>query len=97
LVTYWRMAAEDAKRLGGLLPNSSATGKRALLIRRPRGVVGVIADAVWTGWVNINQSTNYWESHLPFGGRAGSDSGLGRVGGAHPMEAFSELQTVIIG
>ena len=32
----------------------------------------------------------------PFGGRAGSDSGLGRVGGAHPMEAFTELQTVII-
>jgi acyl-CoA reductase-like NAD-dependent aldehyde dehydrogenase len=28
LVTYWRMAAEDAKRLGGLLPNSSSPGKR---------------------------------------------------------------------
>ncbi len=55
------------------------------------------ADAVRTGWVNINESTNYWESHLPFGGRSGSDSGLGRVGGAHPMETFTELQTVIIG
>jgi acyl-CoA reductase-like NAD-dependent aldehyde dehydrogenase len=55
------------------------------------------ADAVRTGWVNINESTNYWESHLPFGGRSGSDSGLGRVGGSHPMEAFTELQTVIIG
>jgi acyl-CoA reductase-like NAD-dependent aldehyde dehydrogenase len=55
------------------------------------------ADAVRTGWVNINESTNYWESHLPFGGRAGSDSGLGRVGGSHAMEAFTELQTVIIG
>jgi acyl-CoA reductase-like NAD-dependent aldehyde dehydrogenase len=54
------------------------------------------ADAVRTGWVNINESTNYWESHLPFGGRSGSDSGLGRVGGAHPMETFTELQTVII-
>ena len=47
LVTYWRMAAEDAKRLGGLLPNSSSTGKRALLIRRPRGVVGVITPWNW--------------------------------------------------
>ena len=24
-----------------------------------------------TGWVNINESSNYWEAHLPFGGRAG--------------------------
>ncbi|MET0422346.1 MAG: aldehyde dehydrogenase family protein [Actinoplanes sp.] len=55
------------------------------------------ADAVRTGWVNINESTNYWESHLPFGGRSGSGSGLGRVGGAHPIETFTELQTVIIG
>jgi len=31
--------------------------------------------------VNINEGTNYWEPHLPFGGRAGSQSGLGRVGG----------------
>ncbi|MGX6604742.1 aldehyde dehydrogenase family protein [Micromonosporaceae bacterium Da 78-11] len=55
------------------------------------------ADAVRSGWVNINESTNYGESHLPFGGRAGSDSGLGRVGGSHAMETFTELQTVIIG
>src|SRR5207247_1034348 len=27
------------------------------------------ADALETGWVNINESTNYWEAHLPFGGR----------------------------
>src|SRR5690349_16007573 len=47
LVTYWRMAAEDGKRLGGLLPNSSSPGKRALLIRRPRGVVGVITPWNW--------------------------------------------------
>jgi succinate-semialdehyde dehydrogenase/glutarate-semialdehyde dehydrogenase len=54
------------------------------------------ADRVRTGWVNINESTNYWESHLPFGGRAGSDSGIGRVGGAHVMHAFTELQTVVL-
>jgi succinate-semialdehyde dehydrogenase/glutarate-semialdehyde dehydrogenase len=52
------------------------------------------ADRIKTGWVNINESSNYWESHLPFGGRAGTDSGIGRVGGAHVMDAFTELQTV---
>jgi acyl-CoA reductase-like NAD-dependent aldehyde dehydrogenase len=54
------------------------------------------ADRVRTGWVNVNESSNYWESHLPFGGRAGTDSGIGRVGGTGPMEAFTELQTVVL-
>ena len=40
------------------------------------------AEAVDAGWVNINESTNYWESHLPFGGRAGSSSGVGAWAGA---------------
>src|SRR5450432_1343557 len=47
LVEYWRMAAEDAKRLGGELPNSFSPGKRVLLTRRPRGVVGVISPWNW--------------------------------------------------
>jgi succinate-semialdehyde dehydrogenase/glutarate-semialdehyde dehydrogenase len=54
------------------------------------------ADRVHTGWVNINESSNYWEAHLPFGGRSGTDSGIGRVGGAHVMHAFTELQTVVL-
>jgi succinate-semialdehyde dehydrogenase/glutarate-semialdehyde dehydrogenase len=55
------------------------------------------ADSVRTGLVNINETTNYWENHLPFGGRAGSDSGTGRVGGRHALEQLTELQTVVIG
>jgi succinate-semialdehyde dehydrogenase/glutarate-semialdehyde dehydrogenase len=54
------------------------------------------ADRVKTGWVNVNESSNYWESHLPFGGRSGTASGIGRVGGTAPMEAFTELQTVVV-
>ncbi len=54
------------------------------------------AESVRTGWVNINESTNYWEAHLPFGGRAGTGSGIGRVGGAHVMHSFTELQTVVV-
>jgi acyl-CoA reductase-like NAD-dependent aldehyde dehydrogenase len=54
------------------------------------------AEAVDAGWVNVNESTNYWESHLPFGGRAGKSSGVGRVGGAQVLEAFSEPKTVVL-
>jgi succinate-semialdehyde dehydrogenase/glutarate-semialdehyde dehydrogenase len=46
--------------------------------------------------VNINESSNYWEGHLPFGGRSGTSSGIGRVGGSAPMESFTELQTVVL-
>jgi acyl-CoA reductase-like NAD-dependent aldehyde dehydrogenase len=54
------------------------------------------AESVRTGWVNVNASSNHWESHLPFGGRAGSQSGVGRVGGRYPMETFTELKTVVV-
>jgi acyl-CoA reductase-like NAD-dependent aldehyde dehydrogenase len=55
------------------------------------------ADQVRAGLVNINETTNYWENHLPFGGRAGSDSGTGRIGGRHALEQLTELQTIVIG
>ncbi|MGZ4299865.1 MAG: aldehyde dehydrogenase family protein, partial [Solirubrobacteraceae bacterium] len=54
------------------------------------------ADRVRTGWVNINESSNYWEAQLPFGGRAGSDSGIGKVGGNSVMQTFTELQTIVL-
>jgi acyl-CoA reductase-like NAD-dependent aldehyde dehydrogenase len=54
------------------------------------------AEAVRTGWVNVNEGTNYWESHLPFGGRAGSASGVGRVGGRFSMERLTELKTIVV-
>jgi succinate-semialdehyde dehydrogenase/glutarate-semialdehyde dehydrogenase len=55
------------------------------------------ADETRSGLVNINETTNYWENHLPFGGRAGTDSGTGRVGGRHSFEVLTELQTIVIG
>jgi len=79
------------------LTNASPYGLLAGIYTRDLATGMAFADAVRTGWVNINESSNYWESHLPFGGRSGTDSGRGRVGGAHVLETFSELQTVIIG
>jgi acyl-CoA reductase-like NAD-dependent aldehyde dehydrogenase len=54
------------------------------------------AERVRTGWVNVNEGTNYWESHLPFGGRAGSASGVGRVGGRSSIERLTELKTIVV-
>jgi acyl-CoA reductase-like NAD-dependent aldehyde dehydrogenase len=76
--------------------NSSAYGLLSAVFTRDleRGLR--FAEAVRTGWVNVNASSNHWESHLPFGGRAGSLSGVGRVGGRYPMETFTEPKTVIV-
>ncbi len=54
------------------------------------------AERARAGWVNVNASTNLWESHLPFGGRSGSISGRGRVGGRYVIEAFTEPHTVVL-
>jgi len=76
--------------------NSSPFGLLAAVWTRDLGRGLRFAESVRTGWVNINASTNHWESHLPFGGRAGASSGTGRVGGRYPMETFTELKTVIL-
>jgi acyl-CoA reductase-like NAD-dependent aldehyde dehydrogenase len=78
------------------LANASPYGLLAAIFTADLNRGLEFADRVRTGWVNINESSNYWEAQLPFGGRAGTDSGIGRVGGAHVMRAFSELQTVVL-
>jgi acyl-CoA reductase-like NAD-dependent aldehyde dehydrogenase len=79
------------------LTNASPYGLLSAIFTRDLAQGLRFADEVRTGWVNVNDSSNYWEAHLPFGGRAGTASGIGRVGGTGPMESFTELQTVIVG
>jgi acyl-CoA reductase-like NAD-dependent aldehyde dehydrogenase len=54
------------------------------------------AKRLETGWVNVNESSNYWEAHIPFGGRAGKESGIGRVGGHGAIEQMTDLKTIIV-
>jgi acyl-CoA reductase-like NAD-dependent aldehyde dehydrogenase len=84
---------DDAIRL----TNESPYGLLAAIFTRDLYKGLRFADEVRSGLVNINETTNYWENHLPFGGRAGTDSGTGRVGGRYPFEVLTELQTVVIG
>jgi succinate-semialdehyde dehydrogenase/glutarate-semialdehyde dehydrogenase len=50
-------------------------------------------EAMPTGIVNVNDTSNYWELHIPFGGASGKDSGSGRVGGRYAMTAMCDLKT----
>jgi acyl-CoA reductase-like NAD-dependent aldehyde dehydrogenase len=76
--------------------DSSPYGLLTAVFTRDVGRGLRFAEAARAGWVNVNESTNYWESHLPFGGRSGSQSGIGRVGGRFSMETFTELKTVVV-
>ena len=78
------------------LTNASRYGLLAAIFTRDLAKGLRFADDVRTGWVNVNESSNYWETHLPFGGRSGTASGIGRVGGSAPLESFTELQTVVL-
>jgi acyl-CoA reductase-like NAD-dependent aldehyde dehydrogenase len=78
------------------LANASPYGLLSAIFTRDLRQGLRYADEVKTGWVNINDSSNYWEPHLPFGGRSGTASGIGRVGGSAPMESFTELQTIVV-
>ncbi len=76
--------------------NASAFGLLNAIFTRDLRAGLHFAESVRAGWVNINEGTNYWESHLPFGGRAGSQSGMGRVGGRFSIERLTELKTVVM-
>ena len=103
------MAIEREETFGPVVPIVEVTSARQALEltnAAPFGLTAAVftqdlerglafAERARAGWVNINASTNLWESHLPFGGRAGSVSGRGRVGGRYPMETFTEPKTVL--
>jgi succinate-semialdehyde dehydrogenase/glutarate-semialdehyde dehydrogenase len=54
------------------------------------------AERLRTGIVNINENSNYWESHIPFGGVSGTQSGIGRLGGKYTLMEMTDLRTICI-
>ncbi|WP_165975319.1 aldehyde dehydrogenase family protein [Actinomadura rubrisoli] len=55
-----------------------------------------IGERIDCGLVVVNDSSNYWEFSLPFGGAAGRRSGRGRLGGRWVIDEFSQVKTLAI-
>jgi acyl-CoA reductase-like NAD-dependent aldehyde dehydrogenase len=53
-------------------------------------------DSLQVGNVVVNDSTDYWEAHEPFGGASGTRSGWGRIGGRYTMLDMTDLKTVVL-
>jgi succinate-semialdehyde dehydrogenase/glutarate-semialdehyde dehydrogenase len=90
------ITAIDDEREALALIEGSSYGLLAAVFTKDIGRGLRFAESARAGWVNINEGTNYWESHLPFGGRAGSQSGVGRVGGRFSIERLTELKTIVV-
>ena len=44
----------------------------------------------------VNDSTDYWEPHEPFGGASGTETGWGRIGGRYTMLDMTDLKTIVL-
>ena len=53
-------------------------------------------DHLKVGNVVVNDSTDYWEAHEPFGGASGTRTGWGRIGGRYTMLDMTDLKTAVL-
>ncbi len=101
-------AVTREETFGPIAPVSAFRDERALLAAANASSLGLssavftsdldrafwFAERLQTGQVTVNDTSNYWELHLPFGGWAGKSSGRGRVGGRQIFEAFTQIRSV---
>jgi acyl-CoA reductase-like NAD-dependent aldehyde dehydrogenase len=104
-------ALQDEETFGPLAPVTAVDGGIDELVRAANaGDLGLsaavfgqdidrtlsVAGRLRAGQVVINDTSNYWELHMPFGGAPGRRSGTGRLGGRHAAEAVTEIQSISI-
>jgi succinate-semialdehyde dehydrogenase/glutarate-semialdehyde dehydrogenase len=101
-------AVTREETFGPIAPVSAFTDDRSLLAAANASSLGLssavftsdldrafwFAERMQTGQVTVNDTSNYWELHLPFGGWAGKSSGRGRVGGRQIFEAMTQIRSV---
>lgn len=78
------------------LANSGELGLVSSVFTRDLSRAHRFAEQVQAGIVVVNDFSDYWELHIPFGGAAGKRSGVGRIGGKHAIEAMSQLKTIVM-
>jgi succinate-semialdehyde dehydrogenase/glutarate-semialdehyde dehydrogenase len=48
------------------------------------------------GSIVVNDTTDFWEPHPPFGGASGTRTGWGRIGGKYTLLDMTDLRTAVI-
>jgi succinate-semialdehyde dehydrogenase/glutarate-semialdehyde dehydrogenase len=78
------------------LANGTGFGLQMAIFTRDIDKAFYFADRLRSGNVVINDTTDYWEAHEPFGGGGGTKSGYGRLGGRFTFEDMTHLKTVAL-
>jgi acyl-CoA reductase-like NAD-dependent aldehyde dehydrogenase len=76
--------------------NDSYLGLQAAVYTKSLKRAFHFLDNLQVGNVVVNDSTDYWEAHEPFGGAAGTRTGWGRIGGRYTMLDMTDLRTVVL-
>jgi acyl-CoA reductase-like NAD-dependent aldehyde dehydrogenase len=76
--------------------NDSYLGLQAAVYTRSLKRAFKYLDNLQVGNVVVNDSTDYWEAHEPFGGASGTRTGWGRIGGRYTMLDMTDLKTVVL-
>ena len=76
--------------------NDSHLGLQAAVYTKSLRRAFKFLDNLRVGNVVVNDSTDYWEAHEPFGGASGTQTGWGRIGGRYTMLDMTDLKTVVL-
>lgn len=78
------------------LANGTGYGLQMAIFTRDIDKAFYFAQRLRSGNVVINDTTDYWEAHEPFGGGGGTRSGYGRLGGRFTFDDMTHLKTVAL-
>jgi len=78
------------------LANDNDLGLISSVYTRNLKAAFFFGERLRTGVVNINETPDYWETPVPYGGVAGRQSGIGRLGGMHTIKEMMDQRGMII-
>ncbi|MFO7589360.1 MAG: aldehyde dehydrogenase family protein [Acidimicrobiia bacterium] len=78
------------------LANDSDLGLQASVFTSSLKRAFRFVHGVRAGSIVVNDTTDFWEPHPPFGGAAGTRTGWGRIGGKYTLLDMTDLRTAVI-
>jgi acyl-CoA reductase-like NAD-dependent aldehyde dehydrogenase len=78
------------------LANESELGLQAAVFTSSLKRAFRFVNDLRAGSIVVNDTTDFWEPHPPFGGASGTRTGWGRIGGKYTLMDMTDLRTAVI-